>query len=277
MHVPGGVNLLANTSVVAIGILARPHHLALRTGGHPQRGPDPGPDAVRPVHVRPAPPLGHLGTGRLRRRTVLRILAADPGHPQRCPPDAGDGRDSPPDRGLPGRAAVPAATASGADRDRPRTAVGGAVLHRHRGARHHGDDGGDRHRHRRRVRGLASTGRASPARSSSGGGPGGRIGGGVCVAGHPGVVRAVRARPLRKLDLARYLRRHRTQPTHDLQPVLQPQRTTSWPPSTIESSVAIRGGFFRISTSGRPWPSCSSEVRLCGDAIVGCGCSAPSP
>ena len=139
MHVPSGVNLLANTSVVAIGVLLAPVTWLFGPVATPQRGPDPGPGAVRPVHVRAPPPMGHLGTGRLRRRPVLRVLAVHPGHPQRRPPDAGDGRGPPAGRGLPGRAAVPAATASGADGNRPRPAGGAAVLHRHRGPGDHGD------------------------------------------------------------------------------------------------------------------------------------------
>ncbi len=88
----------------------------------------------------------------------------DPGHPRRRPPDAGDGCDPATDRRLPGRAAVPPAAAAGAHGDRPRRADGAAVLHRHRGPRDHGGDGGRRDRHRRRCTRHGGVRRAPPAR-----------------------------------------------------------------------------------------------------------------
>ena len=72
---PGGINLLDDTSVVALGVVLAPVTWLCRPGGRHERGPDPGTGPVGPGHVRPAPPVGALGPGRLPRWPGLRVLA----------------------------------------------------------------------------------------------------------------------------------------------------------------------------------------------------------
>ncbi len=72
---PAGINLLNDTSVLALGVVLTPvTWLFGPVAGH-ERGPHPGPGPVGSGHVRAPPALGAVDAGRRGRRTGLRVLA----------------------------------------------------------------------------------------------------------------------------------------------------------------------------------------------------------
>ena len=222
MHYPVGVNLLANTSVLAIGVLTGPDHLGLRPDRQLERGVDPRPGPLVTGHVRAPPPLGHVDAGRLHRWPVLRLLPVHPGRPHRCPSDARAGGGPASVHRLSGRVTDPATPTTGCGRGRPRAARDAAVLHRHRGPRHHGDRGCHRRRPPRRLRRLAPPRHPPEPSQARLGRPGRRCDHRSGAPGHPDMDRAGRTRTLlRRFDLALRQVRRPAEQTH-LAQVLRP-------------------------------------------------------
>ena len=160
MHYPGGVNLLANTSVVAIGLLLAPVTWLF------------GPIATLNVALTLAPALSALSMYVLLRRWVAWAPAAFVGGLLYgfSPFILVTLTDA---HLMLGMAVVPPLVVAcldellfrqrrqaGTDRGRPRPPADRAVLHRHRGPGDHGTDGSGRGRPDRRLLGLAAPIRA---------------------------------------------------------------------------------------------------------------------
>ena len=137
MFHPTGVNLLANTGEVGIGVVLAPVTWIFGPVATLNVALTLSPTLSALADLRPLAALGHLGTGSVCRRSALRVLALRIGQSHRRPPHDRLGCYPASRGGLSGRDPRAPEAPTGHDRDDPRAPGGCAVLHWHRAPHHH--------------------------------------------------------------------------------------------------------------------------------------------